>query len=252
MRLGHQIRGRREYQEDRYDIATSHKKTITHVCIFDGHGGDIVSQHLKDNFLKLVKKQQVISETTIQKTVDAIETALLAKFPRDVLTTGSTFLYSGFNFDRMLMYVANVGDSRIVGCQKNRAVDLSHDHKPDGPSEKKRIKKMGYSVEFDRSDKIYRVDGYALSRAVGDLGTPAVIARIDFFEYSIKNYDYVVLASDGLWDVMESQDVVDFVSRMYKDKHVKVGDISKKLVNHAYNLGSWDNITVVIVPISRT
>lgn len=61
------------------------------------------------------------------------------------------------------IYCANAGDSRTVLCKKNKAKDLSEDHKPELPSERNRIEKANGYVE----DK--RVNGMlALSRALGD------------------------------------------------------------------------------------
>ena len=41
------------------------------------------------------------------------------------------------------IYCANIGDSRAVLCRNNTAEPLSHDHKPEVPTEKERIEKAG-------------------------------------------------------------------------------------------------------------
>jgi serine/threonine protein phosphatase PrpC len=61
---------------------------------------------------------------------------------------------------------------------------------------------------------IYRVNGnLALSRAIGDRSErPAVTSEPDVTTYNIEEGDeFIVLGSDGLWDVMSSQEVVAFV-----------------------------------------
>ena len=61
------------------------------------------------------------------------------------------------------IYCANSGDSRAVLCRDSKAVELSHDHKPQNDEELSRIESSGHFVEDDR------VDGnLALSRAIGD------------------------------------------------------------------------------------
>lgn len=62
-----------------------------------------------------------------------------------------------------LLLVANAGDCRAVLCRKGEAIDMSGDHRPIFPSEKKRVEESGGYVE----------DGYlngvlSVSRALGD------------------------------------------------------------------------------------
>lgn len=61
------------------------------------------------------------------------------------------------------IYVANAGDTRCVIAAKNKAKDLSHDHKPDLPTEKRRVERAGGFVEEGRVNGVI-----AISRAVGD------------------------------------------------------------------------------------
>ena len=53
---------------------------------------------------------------------------------------------------------------------------------------------------------------------------------------------FIILACDGLWDVMEDQQAVDFVLRYQHERN----DISQHLVNEALRRGSTDNVTVVV------
>ena len=123
---------------------------------------------------------------------------------------------------------ANLGDSRAIVCRGPRALPLTTDHKPDSSSEKKRIEDLGGKVKWHGylgPDKLpvpgmgaYRINGnLAVSRALGDrLERPFVSSEPDLTIMK-RNKDedrFVVLASDGLWDVMTSQDVVDFVRQI--------------------------------------
>jgi serine/threonine protein phosphatase PrpC len=58
---------------------------------------------------------------------------------------------------------ANAGDTRSVLSKKGKSKDLSIDHKPDMPSEKRRIERASGFVEDSRVNGML-----ALSRAMGD------------------------------------------------------------------------------------
>ena len=112
---------------------------------------------------------------------------------------------------------ANTGDSRAVLARGGQAVTLSNDHKPYLPGEKERIEKAGGQVKFNR------VNGdLAVSRALGDFvykrcesvafKEQAVTAFPEIIVEEREESDqFIVLACDGIWDVMSSQEVVEKV-----------------------------------------
>jgi serine/threonine protein phosphatase PrpC len=159
--------------------------------------------------------------------------------------------------------VANVGDSRAVLCREaqNRdglggsepeAVPLSHDHKPYLPLERKRIEAAGGSV------RINRVNGdLAVSRALGDFDyktrtdikpeEQAVTARPDVLSHRRDPTDrFLVLACDGVWDVMSNDACVQFIEELLLE-NVGLQEIARSLLDHCLTLGSRDNMTVVLV-----
>ncbi|KAJ6673900.1 PROTEIN PHOSPHATASE 2C [Salix viminalis] len=100
------------------------------------------------------------------------------------------------------LIVANAGDSRCVISRKGQAYNLSRDHKPDLEAEKERILKAGGFIHAGR------VNGSLnLSRAIGD-----PIPDINTVELCDDD-EFLVLACDGIWDCMSSQQLVDFSSR---------------------------------------
>ena len=114
------------------------------------------------------------------------------------------------------IYCGNVGDSRAVACITGVAKPLSFDHKPANEAESKRITAAGGWVEFNR------VNGnLALSRALGDFTfksnkeKPPEEQMVTAFpdvtvEDLTMNHEFIILACDGIWDCMSSQEVVDF------------------------------------------
>ena len=126
----------------------------------------------------------------------------------------------------------------------NIAEQLSQDHKPNSPEERKRIEELGGVVEFDGSD--WRIRNLSLSRAFGDLDCKPYVTHLpQIYEYEVnKNDKFLVLACDGLWDVLSNQDVVDFIISCLSIK-IK-NNIARLLAEYAIEKGSMDNVTVII------
>jgi serine/threonine protein phosphatase PrpC len=158
---------------------------------------------------------------------------------------------------------ANVGDSRAILSRNASAIDLTRDHKPNDPIEGERIEARGGYVAWCgdtdtqgnpiEGSGIYRVNGnLALSRAIGDRSErPAVCAEPEISVTPITQEDeFLVLATDGLWDVMSSSDVVAFIHALLEaaaDDETEMEFIASSVVEEALRRGTWDNITVIIV-----
>ncbi|TNN80358.1 Protein phosphatase 1L [Liparis tanakae] len=143
--------------------------------------------------------------------------------------------------------VANVGDSRGVLCDKDgNAVPLSHDHKPYQLKERKRIKKAGGFISFNGS---WRVQGIlAMSRSLGDYplkNLNVVIPDPDIMSFDLDKLqpEFMILASDGLWDTFSNEEAVRFIRERLSEPHFG----AKSIVLQSYYRGCPDNITVMVV-----
>ncbi len=260
------LQGLRESNEDQHDIIlnldTQNKKLhkINIYSVFDGHGGSHVSTFLKSNLTKyFVKKDRErlfydnrLTVKYIRKVFDHVQNKLKKqKFSEH---QGSTALLAIHHKDdkKNNLWVANTGDSRCVICNKyNIAVQLSKDHKPNNFEERERIQSLNGKITFDGSD--WRVKDLSLSRAFGDLdATPFVTHKPQVFKYRVSNRDkFLILACDGLWDVLSNQEAINFVLECCnygKANNTKISEINiaDKLANFAIKSGSTDNVTVVI------
>jgi serine/threonine protein phosphatase PrpC len=160
---------------------------------------------------------------------------------------------------------ANIGDSRAVLSRDGRAINLTRDHKPNDQQEKERILAMGETIQWDRLSKVYRVRNLSLSRAIGDkYAKPVVSSEVDINHYPVNDQsdEFVILASDGLWDVMSSEDAVAYVhdtmGRGLSNVHIAKDEVwnyklvlrrnmAKYVAREALRRGSSDNVCVVIV-----
>lgn len=176
---------------------------------------------------------------------------------------GSTVVAAWFINDKRFL-MANIGDSRAVLSQQRKAIALTRDHKPDDPIEVERIHERGGEIvwfgqidhqgEPVRGTGLYRVNGnLALSRAVGDRSErPCVTADPDIGVFDIDDdSDFIVLGTDGLWDVMSNQDVVSMVHALLDSEECDKDDVAAMLVEESLRRGSFDNITVLIVWLNR-
>ncbi|PPD90591.1 hypothetical protein GOBAR_DD12476 [Gossypium barbadense] len=130
-------------------------------------------------------------------------------------TQGSTACVAVIRNKQLI--VANAGDSRCVISRKGQAYNLSKDHKPELELEKDRILKAGGFIQ------VGRINGSLnLARAIGDAEfkqnktLPAekqiVTANPDINAVELCDDDeFLVLACDGIWDCMSSQQLVDYV-----------------------------------------
>ena len=142
------------------------------------------------------------------------------------------------------LYVANSGDSRAVLCRAGTAVDLSFDHKPEKGAEQARIRSLGGFVSLSN-----RVCGeLALTRSIGDCGLqPYVTWQPEITEVRVGPSDeFVLMACDGVWDVLTSQQAVDVVRCVLDPVKAAV-----MLRDCAYSRGSSDNLSVVVIRFSK-
>uniref|UniRef100_A0A672H1K1 Protein phosphatase 1G n=1 Tax=Salarias fasciatus TaxID=181472 RepID=A0A672H1K1_SALFA len=162
------------------------------------------------------------------------------------------------------LIVANAGDSRCVVSEHGKAVDMSYDHKPEDEVELARIKNAGGKVTMDG-----RVNGgLNLSRAIGDhfykrnKALPPeeqmISAMPDVKVLTLnEEHDFMVIACDGIWNVLSSQEVVDFISERIKPdqdgKARPLSSIVEELLDHCLAPDTsgdgtgCDNMTCIIV-----
>lgn len=162
------------------------------------------------------------------------------------------------------LYVANAGDSRCVVSRHGKAIEMSSDHKPEDELERKRIENAGGQVTADG-----RVNGgLNLSRAIGDHSykqnknlSPreqmiTALPDVRTLTLDVNSDDFMVLACDGIWNYMSSQEVIDFI-RKKMNSDIKLSKICEQLFDHCLapnTMGDGtgcDNMTCIIVKFHK-
>lgn len=238
------FKGKRASMEDCYEtrIAEVDGHMVAFFAVFDGHGGARTAEYLKDNLFKNLSGHPDFIKDTKTAIVEAFrqtDAAYLHEEKGHKKDAGSTASAAVLLGDRLI--VANVGDSRVVASRAGSAIPLSFDHKPDRLDERQRIEEAGGFVIWAGT---WRVGGIlAVSRAFGDkLLKPFVVAEPEIKEEEIDGVDFIIIASDGLWNVLSNQEAVGLVQNINDAETA-----SRKLIQEAYARGSSDNITCVVV-----
>ncbi|XAR62413.1 Phosphoprotein phosphatase [Bertholletia excelsa] len=238
------FKGKRSSMEDFYETSISEVdgQMVAFFGVFDGHGGSRTAEYLKNNLFKNLSSHPDFIKDTKSAIVESFKQTDADYLneekgqQKDAGSTASTAVLLG---DRLL--VANVGDSRVVACRAGTAVPLSIDHKPDRTDERRRIEEAGGFIIWAGT---WRVGGVlAVSRAFGDkLLKPYVVAEPEIQEEEIDGVEFIIIASDGLWNVLSNKDAVAIVQDITDTEAA-----SRKLIEEAYARGSSDNITCVVV-----
>jgi len=167
--------------------------------------------------------------------------------------------------------VANAGDCRVVLSRQGCATDLSQDHKPGLPREHARIRNAGGHVvdKIAGNRVISRINGgLSVSRSMGDFKykqnenlppngqmvscTPEIMS----FRRTPQD-EFLLIACDGVWDMLSSQQAVDFVRQRLpslRDGSMKPSEVAEEVLDKCISPNlSWtdglggDNMTLMIV-----
>ena len=204
--------------------------------LFDGHGGREAAEYASQHLPQEIKKR--IEATRKQKS------AFINAFIQVHANMKQSFVYVGTTaviavVSQGCLTVAAVGDSRCVLCRNGKAVRLTTDHKPDLPEEQHYIESRGGVVQGGRVSGML-----AVSRALGDGLFNDLINPTPCFTYGKLSPDdsYLILACDGVWDVMKDQEAVDLIAT-----EIDPLQAAKKIRDKAYERHSQDNISVIVV-----
>ncbi|OMO91132.1 phosphatase 2C (PP2C)-like protein [Corchorus olitorius] len=196
--------------------------------VYDGHGCSHVAMRCRERLHELVKEELESEEDEWKGTMERSFTRMdkeVIKWNESVVgancrcelqspecdAVGSTAVVAIVTPDKII--VANCGDSRAVLCRNGKPVPLSSDHKPDRPDELNRIQEAGGRVIYWDGPRVLGV--LAMSRAIGDNYLKPYVScepEVTITERTAED-DCLILASDGLWDVV-SNDTACGVARM--------------------------------------
>ena len=242
----------KENNQDNYFIFKNFadQKDYIYLSVCDGHGveGHFVSEFIKEvlpyymsenlkgkNILTDTKNvHQIISDIFVM-----VNNLLVDNESINSLFSGSTCVSVIYTPERLI--VPNIGDSRAVlgrydsNTKTYKAIDLSRDHKPTEKDEAKRIidndgriQPFTEEGEFVGPQRVWikdeEVPGLAMTRSFGDrvAATVGVMSEPEIKEFNFEEGDkFMIIASDGIWEFISSQECVEIVSKYYEKGDLK-------------------------------
>ncbi|GLU24395.1 hypothetical protein SLE2022_403330 [Rubroshorea leprosula] len=232
--------------------------------VYDGHGGSRVAEACKERLHMVLAEGMVEEEggngidwekVMVEGFEKMDEEVNRGRFGEEMV--GSTAVVAVVGKEKLV--VANCGDSRAVLSRGGNAVALSCDHKPDRPDELERVEAAGGRVINWNGHRVLGV--LATSRSIGDQCLkPFVISKPEVTVSVLTDHDeFLILASDGLWDVISNELACRVVRRclngQLRRKSLDAGNENRTaeaaavLVELAIARGSKDNISVIVVEL---
>jgi serine/threonine protein phosphatase PrpC len=268
------IQGNREYMEDKYVYFENENEKYGFSFICDGHGGDktaiSTTEKLSSMFIPLIEKIASNPETFNIDIAISIRNIITEwGFKISHFQSGSTL--TGIFFTPKTVFIFNIGDSRTLfktnkgltymllpvfstnGEYIKDKIKVQHfitdffqtiDHDTVCKDEIKRIKEAGGKISGERLNGILSV-----TRALGDYGIGKGLCYVpDIYWTPVENVDgSIVMYSDGIYEIQRNNKnkQKDFTDTFFHTIGSDIG--AEALVNYAYNNGSDDNITAMIV-----
>jgi len=222
------------------DLTTDYKVSL--FAIFDGHGGNDVVKFVKDRLPQLIKNylnDLCPVELAFKNSFEKVDQELRF-FDSEYIGTTATIVL--FKDDKI--YCANVGDSKAYIIYDKTYKQISSDHKCSVEDEAQRIRSNGGKISKNRV-----MGQLILTRTLGDLYVKqfGVINTPDISVNEITtNIKYVVIASDGVWDVIDLDTLVN-MSKAGKS----VGEFCSDIVKLSISKGTKDNVSCIVISFAQ-
>ena len=217
-------------------------------CLFDGHGGDSVSNFLQKNFAKYMKiyiremEIHCLREIDFDELFKKIDQKLKELNYYEVGSTASIIYITKIGYKRIL-YCINIGDTKCILTQNNCSRKISYDDLTNDNYENNRINKGGGLIMNGRvSGKLM------ITRAFGDWEQKSfgVISSPHITKIEINSdHKYVIMASDGVWDVMDDLEVYSLSLEAENSK-----ELCNEIINNSLEKGSKDNISCFVIKLN--
>ena len=222
--------------------------------LFDGHGGEDISNFLQQNFVQIYKQYLELNKYDIPqslsnsfKDIDEIIKENLNNI--DGMGSTGTIIHLVWEAkNKLMVYTANIGDSRASLISPNHIIKLSYDHRMSDEKEKERILESGIDVIENR------IGGeLMLTRSFGDYDfkeknkngiiCEPFLSKIKI-DLNIRN-QFLILASDGIWDLVDEKEIQQLIKKNYNSEK-----LCSLIIKKALDKEAWDNMSVFAIRLT--
>ena len=230
--------------------------------IFDGHGGDEMSIYLQNNLAQIYKQNLLLNKGNIILSLknafrDADDEMRNQLNIEGLGSTGTLVHIRWESENDLVVYSANVGDSRVSLISPEHIIRLSYDHRTTDEKEKKRILESGLEIIDNRINgtlMLTRIFGnYEYKNNNEDneedendnkgLICEPFISKINI-DLNIEN-QFLILASDGIWDAINEEEIQHIIQNHYDTQQICSMTIKNCLRNEA-----WDNMSIFAIKLT--
>ena len=230
--------------------------------IFDGHGGDEMSTYLQNNLAQIYKQNLLLNKGNIILSLknafrDADDEMRNQLNIEGLGSTGTLVHIRWESENDLVVYSANVGDSRVSLISPEHIIRLSYDHRTTDEKEKKRILESGLEIIDNRINgtlMLTRIFGnYEYKNNNEDneedendnkgLICEPFISKINI-DLNIEN-QFLILASDGIWDAINEEEIQHIIQNHYDTQQICSITIKNCLRNEA-----WDNMSIFAIKLT--
>lgn len=239
-----------DQNEDAIFYEVAQQETAALLIVADGMGGhlagevasQIVTETVADAMRPWLAKEDVATSENVGKEVENAVYTAVQQANQNVYDYSQEKLGEGANMGSTVAcifvhqnkaYIANVGDSRAYLCRQREMHRLTEDH-----SLVERFVQEGIITDDERYD---HPSGNVVTRAIG----PRLDVGVDLFTCDLKAGDYLLLCSDGLWEMIRGD---DFIMQQLQSQK-SLNEICQNLINMANKAGGKDNISVVLAKV---
>ncbi|GKY90992.1 hypothetical protein MPSEU_000072000 [Mayamaea pseudoterrestris] len=279
------ITGRRTAQEDAFVLSEVHnqQRSIRLAAIMDGHLGAAASNFVRDSLADTVSEAlrengEASSTSLLEASWNTIcdnyrllcgedGTSCTADYDPDEgilqaftggqdVVAGTTIVAVALDLQEGQLSVLHCGDSRCIVVDKTgNVIYATADHSP--ATELERFEagiREGLSYEMPECSfnkwKVHVGDyDYAVSRSLegGFATSRGIVSEADVAQVPIKSELTAVLASDGFWEVIDSEQAAIIVRRLRFQQKETATETAKTLTKLAVEKGSSDNVSIVVM-----
>jgi serine/threonine protein phosphatase PrpC len=232
--------------------------------IFDGHGGDEMSVYLQNNLAQIYKQNLLLNKGNIILSLknafhDADDEMRNQLNIEGLGSTGTLVHIKWESENDLVVYSANVGDSRACLISPDHIIRLSYDHRTTDEKEKKRILESGLEIIDDRINgtlmltrifgnyeyKNYDENEEEENTNTGNKGLicEPFISKINI-DLNIEN-QFLILASDGIWDTITEEEIQNIIQY-----HNDTQQICSIAIKNCLRNEAWDNLSIFAIKLT--